>query len=197
MSTYNTKGTGHRSYRKEFDTMYNRGYVWHSVLDNLVNDYLSKSWNLRLSRHVQEMIDNNTYGNREINKNDITLENMLKGEVVEAEFQFEDYEGEDFNCLNKVVIRLPEREDGEQIVVVCATNYNGIPSIKTAWLNKKADSHKTLDTRDFDWRLEGERFGYFHKGWTSRVWEINNDLMKELEPNKAMTIEEYNKRKNL
>lgn len=160
----------------------------------MVKDSLSKTTQLTLSRHTQDQIKDNSEGNRVFTPDEITLSNLKRGEVVEVEFQYEDYKGDDFNCLKKAVIRLPKREDGEQVVVVCLFNYNGSVFVKTAWLNKANDNHQSgLDTSDFDYDLN-QMFGYFHKHWTSRVWKIDGGNIEELQPNVAMTIEEYNKR---
>lgn len=196
MANYNTRGTKHESYRKEFDTMFNKGYVWSDLFDRIVRDSLVKTTDIYLSSHTKQQIENNVFGNRIIKDKEINLKNLMDGEVVEIEFRYEDYNGEDFNCLKKAVIRLPRRIDGEQVVAVCEFNYSGSVFVRTAWLNKANDNHDIgLDISDFDWNLN-QKFGYFHKRWTSRVWELNNGKIGELIPNVAMTIEEYNKRNN-
>lgn len=193
-ASYNTRGSKHTSERRDYDTIFNKGFVWHPLFDTIVKDSLSKTSTLNYSNHLKSQISDNTEGNREFASNEITIDNLKKGEVVEVEFQYEDYLGDDFNCLKKAVIRLPQRPDGEQVVAVCLFNYNGTVFIKTAWLNKANDNHqKGLDTSDFDYNIN-QKFGYFHRGWTSRVWEIKNGSVKELKPNVAMTIEEYNRR---
>ena len=194
MLDYNTRGTKHSSSRKEFDAMYNKGCAWTELFDVMVKDSLSKTKKVTLSQHAKSQIQNNREGNRVMTVDEISRTTLMSGEVVEVEFQTEIYESQDFNCLKKAVIRLPERTDGEQVVAVCQFDYDGTVFVRTAWLNKANDNHTVgLDTSEFDSDLN-HMFGYFHRNWTSRVWAYANAMVRELTPNVAITWEEYDRR---
>ena len=186
MAFYNTRGIDHRSRRKDFDTMYNKGYAWNDLFDRLVKEALSKSSRLIVSNHLQELISNDYYGNRLFSPEDITIESLQKGDAVEVEFQLDYYGDDDINMLRKAVIRMPVRGDGEQVCAVVLFNIKKAPIVKTAWLNKSDDNHQSgLDMEDFDWRTDGEKFGYYYRGGNSKAFEIVEHKARELKSNKV------------
>ena len=194
MANYNTKGKGRRQDRKDFDTMYNAGYVWNDKLfDMLVKGALSKSNKLNVSRHVQDRVSEDYYGNRLFSPDDITLYSLREGTPVECEFQLDYYDDEDCEMLRKAVIRLPERDDGEQVCVVCLFNPDKAPVIKTAWLNKKDDNHQTgLDTSEFEWKIYSGKYGYYHGRFKSDVWDFDGfDKMTRVNSNHVLTEAQY------
>ena len=166
MAIYNTKGTKHRSRRKQYDYMYNKGFCWSDTFSEMTKSLVAEIGNLTLSNHTKTRIKENREGNRKIYRKDISVKNILAGEVVEVEFEDKLHKGKNFACLKKAVVRLPVRNDGEQVVVVCSFNQTGEVFVKTAWLNKKDDNHNTgLDTSEFDYLFGTEKFGYIRYNW--------------------------------
>ena len=193
MATYNTRGQKHRGRRKDFDFLYNKGFVWAPLLDELYRQIVEKSASIRFSNHVRNYACD---GNREYSISaEITKPALLAGEVVEVETELNDYCGNDFQTIRKAVVRLPAREDGEQVVVVVEFNYRADMFVKTAWLNKASDNHQTgLDTTDFD-NCVSDLFGFFFGRWQSVVYDNTNIASpKKLLSDVAMTMEEYNRR---
>ena len=193
MTNYNTKGTKHRRQRKDLDRLYNRGFVWNPHFDNITNEMFSKSKRIQYSRHLRSYEQT---GNREFDFHDVTIENLAKGQVVEIETEFNDYNGEDIETIRKAVVRLPQRSDGEQIVAVVAFDYNNDVFIKTAWLNKANDNHSTgLDTSEMEVSTSNRKYGYFYGNNRSKAWEILDESeSKTLDDNVMITMEEWNRR---
>ena len=56
--------------------------------------------------------------------------------------------------VKKYVIRTSYDDEKDiSIAIVCKDYKSGLPFIKTAWLNRKDDIHKTLDVSKYSWNL--------------------------------------------
>lgn len=168
MSVYNTRGSKHRYGRADYDYIYNRGYVWNEAFNTITKELISIRGEPIFSRHLQ---DYENQGNRDFSLEEITVQAMMNGEVVEIETELNEFgRDDDIEIIKKAVIRLPRRADGEQIVVVADFDRTR-PFIKTAWLNKASDNHQHgLDTSEFEWNING-KYGYFNR-YRTKAWEI-------------------------
>ena len=193
MANYCTRGLKHRESRKDYDFLYNSAASWTPLFKELVNMLVQRSESLRFSKHVDnyKCDGNRTYSLSE----EITKDAILAGDVVEIETELNDNCGQDFQTVRKAVVRLPEREDGEQVVVVIDFNYHGDMFVKTAWLNKASDNHQNgLDENEFD-SYVSDLFGFFYGKYRSFVYDNTNVFEPiQLLPDVAMTMEEYNRR---
>ena len=167
MANYNTRGTKHQTERGDYDCIFNKGYCWHRLFDDIVAKLISSTGGIVLAKHVQ---DYEKKDNREYSLSEINEDALRSGEVVEIEAETLKYKNTQYGAIRKAVIRLPERKDGEQIVVVVDFS-RGNKFIKTAWLNKANDNHQRgLDTGSLDWDYIG-KFGYELNG-ADYVYEI-------------------------
>ena len=193
MSNYNTRGTKHSNQRKDFDRLYNRAYVWADQFDTTTKEMFKNAKRISYSKHLKNYEKS---GNREFDLNEINLKALEMGQVVEIETELNDYNGEDIETVRKAVVRLPKREDGEQVVAVAAFDYYNNVFIKTAWLNKATDNHsRGLDTTEMEWAVSNRKLGYFYGKYQSKAWEILNATeSKALSDNVMITMEEWNRR---
>lgn len=147
---YNTRGTLHMSKRKERDLMFNKGHVWDDRFDICFQKQLEQYSKIKFSGHFDKIKGES---NRVFDaKKEITLESIKKSELVEIELDTVRQQDKEYQMLAKAVCRLPEREDGEQVVVVMDFLNADYILARTAWLNKATDNHeKGLDTTDIDW----------------------------------------------
>ena len=160
MAKYNTRGQGHRN-SSNYDNIYNKGYCWHKLFDVLFNDIITVGGNIEIANHV---FDYEKHSNRYFNESEITFDAIKAGELVEIETEGIYYDEEnDAQILMKAIVRLPQREDGEQVVVVLDFSRNNI-FVRAAWLNKAGDNHqKGLDVDCLSWNYIGI-FGIMYKG---------------------------------
>lgn len=159
MAKYNTRGQGHRN-SSNYDNIYNKGYCWHRVFDLLFSDIMSIGSDIEIANHV---FDYEKHGNRYFSEDEITLDAIKEGELVEIETEEIYYDEDDAQILMKAIVRLPQREDGEQVVVVLDFSRNNI-FVRAAWLNKAGDNHqKGLNTDCLSWNYIGI-FGVIYKG---------------------------------
>ena len=181
MAEYNTRGEKHNQFGKDYDFKYNKAVAWNSVFDTMVKDRLKYNSGFSGFTDKSHALGYNKEGNREFDKSEITLKNLQLGEVVEIETELIGNGDDGIEMIRKAVIRLPERKDGEQIVVVADFSENGYTKIKTAWLNKASDNHQTgLDTRNIDTNIGG-KFGVKVNGMLNDVYEIENGVAVKIE----------------
>lgn len=194
MAEYNTRGMGHMSGRKDFDTKYNMGVAWSEAFQSLAETRLAQIDDRYFypTKHVMAQINKNKHGNRLIGELELSLSEIKKGTVVEAEFKREMYGDEQMESLRKIVTRLPARTDGEQVVVVVQFEDSMAALIKTAWLNKATDNHqKGLDTTDIETNVDGI-YGYVDSfGRDSRAVRVEDGILTELDGSAAKTTEKY------
>ena len=172
MAEYNTRGQKHGQFGKDYDCKYNKAVAWNKIFDTLIDDRFTYNTGIKYSDHVGEY---DKEGNRTFDLKEISLRDLIAGDVVEIETEYTTMGNDYVEMIRKAVIRLPKRKDGEQVVAVVLFGDSGNTFVKTAWLNKSDDNHQTgLDTTDIDRHIEG-KFGVYVRNALKEIYTIDKN----------------------
>ena len=113
------------------DGLYHRNIYWHAEFDTFFEKH--KIEKINFTRHVRE--NQYTAGKRVYDFNDITLDFLKKGIIIEVEI----FEGE----IKKILVR-NKYKAGNDICIALAINDNEL-NCKTCYLNQQGDEHYNLN----------------------------------------------------
>lgn len=154
MSNYCTRGTKCGSSTKSYDVRFNKGFKWSLLFDFIAMKMVKNIARAFFTGHVFDRIDFDECGNREflIEELQELISSPLNLTLVEMEaIGISLPDGEIAFVMKKLLLRGPEREDGESICIVLDFNNPIYPRVKTAYLNKAYDNHDTgLDIHCLD-----------------------------------------------
>ena len=159
---------------KQYDTVFTKKYSWSKNLDILVKRAIIKG---------STLVNTSKYP-------DIVKKDLVNSEVLEVECLFEDYLGEDFNCLKRALVKFAKNDKYYAAIIIF--DYDGtVKLVKVSEVKEEFDSN--IDVNEVEWTIEDKKFGYFYGDNKSEVIEIGRYGTKQLESNVAMTIEMWNK----
>ena len=104
-----------------------------------VEPYVGRVYRLLYTAHAQSAAKTDRYGKIDLSKVDKMMKVDLK-DVVEAEI--DDVAGD----VTKLVIRKPYDEQFDIVIAFTPNIRSNEGTVRTVWLNRKSDVHKTLRT---------------------------------------------------
>lgn len=164
MATYNTRGTKHRSFDRNYDVKFNRGFFWSGLFDIIAGLMILNIKTVSFSRHIYDYLAaEDTIGNRAFKFEDLKyycnhLMDMLPIEIEAEHAVFPN--GQEAFIIRKLLLRGDSGFDGEDICLVLDFTNPVYPKLKTAYLNKSDDHHHIgLDVSDMNVCTKG-LFGF-------------------------------------
>lgn len=130
--------SGHQHHSSKYDKEYNKNVAWSEIFDKIVFDFVKNAEEINFSHHIRSY---QKTGNRGFSLKEITIENILNGEIIEIENKTAHYKGKEAELIEKVLVRLPVRKDNSQICVVMILNSDNTIFVITAWLNDVSETH--------------------------------------------------------
>lgn len=153
MSNYYTRGTSHGS-SKTYDVRFNRQFCWTMLFDVIAAFMLEEVKDVRISTHVLDRINGDLDGNRDFSVDELKslLNSLPTCSLAEIEAQGIRFQnGKEAFIVKKLLLRSPERGDGENVCVVLDFTNPVYPRVKTAYLNKGNDNHDVgLNIRELE-----------------------------------------------
>lgn len=130
-----------KKYNKNlFNRLYHRKVCWCESFDRLAKELFNKNYSYHLIHH-----DSNAKHDINFKKLDMIINELITNN---RDYYLYEVETRHKNYLIKAVLRT-SYDDNRDINIVFGKRDNNKLMVKTAWLNKKTDTHTTLDVSKY------------------------------------------------